>query len=100
MSRAKLINGQGALEGHGILEPPARREGSVRDMRAAGRPAWASAPDRRPETAAPLSGLRPPGLEPVTGTEGRRLWNAFVDRRHHPGYRRPFGARVRHSVSG
>ncbi len=68
-------------------------------MRAADRPAWTSAPDRRPETAAPLSGLRPLGLDPVTDTEGRQLWNAFVDRHHHLGYRRPFGAHVRYSVT-
>ncbi len=85
----------GTLEGHGILTLPPKREESVRDAGAADRPAWTSAPDPRPETAAP----RPLRLEPVTGTEGRRLWNAPMDRHHHPGYRRPFGAHVRHFVT-
>ncbi len=87
------------LEGHGILELPARREESVRDMRAADRPAWTSASDPQPEIAAPLSGLRPLDLEPVTDAEGRQLWNAFVDRHHYLGYRRPFGAHVRYFIT-
>ena len=68
-------------------------------MRAAGRPAWTSASDPQPEVAARLRDLRPLGLEPVTDTEGRRLWNAPVDRHHHLGYRRPFGAHVRYLLT-
>ncbi len=87
------------LESHGILKLPARREESVRDMRAADRPAWTSASDPQPEIAAPLSELRPLDLEPVTDTEGRQLWNALVDRHHYLGYRRPFGAHVRYLLT-
>ena len=89
----------GTLEGHGIPTLPPKREDSVRDMRDADRPAWTSAPDPQPEIAAPLAELRPLKLEPVTDTEGRQLWNAFVDRHHYLGYRRPFGAHVRYFVT-
>ena len=43
------------LESHGILRLPPMREGSVRDMKAAGAPAWTSASDPQPEIAAPLA---------------------------------------------
>ena len=89
----------GTLEGYGILRLPPRREESVRDAGAADRPAWTSAPDPGPETAAPPAELRPLKLEAVADAEGRHLWNAFVDRHHHLGYRRPFGAHVRHFVT-
>ena len=83
------------LESHGILKLPPKRENSVRDMRAADAPAWTSASDPQPEIAAPLADLRPLRVEPVTDAEGRRLWNALVDRHHCPGHRRPFGAHIR-----
>ena len=83
------------LESHGILRLPPKREDSVRDMKAVDAPAWTSASDPQPEIAAPLSELRPLRVEPVTDTEGRQLWNAFVDRHHYLGYRRPFGAHIR-----
>ena len=85
--------------GHGILRLPPRREECVRDAKAADRPAWTSAPDPGPEIAAPLAELRPLRVEPVTDAEGRQLWNAPVDRHHHLGHRRPFGAHVRHFVT-
>ena len=85
------------LERHGILTLPAKREDNVRDMRPG--PAWTSASDPQPEIAAPLADLRPLGLEPVTDTEGRQLWNAFVDRHHYLGYRRPYGAHVRYFLT-
>ncbi len=87
------------LESHGILRLPPKREDSVRDMKAVDAPAWTSASDPQPEIAAPLSDLRPLRVEPVTGAEGRQLWNAFVDRHHYLGYRRPFGAHVRYFVT-
>ncbi len=87
------------LESHGILRLPPRREESVRDARAADRPAWTPASDPQPEIAAPLADLRPLKLESVTDTEDRQLWNAFVDRHHYLGYRRPFGAHVRYFVT-
>ena len=87
------------LESHGILKLPPRREDSVRDMKAVDAPAWTSASDPQPEIAAPLADLRPLRVEPVTDTEGRQLWNAFVDRHHYLGYRRPFGAHVRYFVT-
>ena len=79
------------LESHGILKLPPKREDSVRDMKAVDAPAWTSASDPQPEIAAPLADLRPLRVEPVTDTEGRQLWNAFVDRHHYLGYRRPSG---------
>ena len=87
------------LESHGILKLPPKREDSVRDMKAVDAPAWTSASDPQPEIAAPLADLRPLRVEPVTDTEGRQLWNAFVDRHHYLGYRRPFGAHVRYFVT-
>ena len=87
------------LESHGILKLPPKREDSVRDMKAVDAPAWTSASDPQPEIAAPLADLRPLRVEPVTDTEGRQLWNAFVDRHHYLGYKRPFGAHVRYFVT-
>lgn len=87
------------LESHGILKLPPKREDSVRDMKAVDAPAWTSASDPQPGIAAPLADLRPLRVEPVTDTEGRQLWNAFVDRHHYLGYRRPFGAHVRYFVT-
>jgi len=89
----------GTPGGHGILALPLRREDSVHGMGDADRPAWTPAPDPRPEIAAPPAGLRPLRLEPVTDTGGRHLWNALIDRHHHLGHRRPFGARARHFVT-
>ncbi len=71
------------LEGHGIPTLPPRREGSVRDMKAANRPDRTSASDPQPEIAVPLAALRPLRVAPVTDTEGRQLRNAFVDRHHY-----------------
>ena len=68
-------------------------------MKAVDAPAWTSASDPQPEIAAPLAALRPLRVAPVTDTEGRQLWNAFVDRHHYLGYKRPFGAHVRYFVS-
>ena len=87
------------LESHGILTLPAKRQGKVRDMRPVAMPAWTSASDPQPEIAAPLAALRPLGVEPVADAAGRELWNAFVDRHHYLGYRRPFGAHVRYFVT-
>ena len=83
------------LESHGILKLPPKREDCVRDMKAVDAPAWTSASDPQPEIAAELSELRPLRVEPVADTEGRQLWNAFVDRHHYLGHRRPFGAHIR-----
>ena len=85
------------LEGHGILTLPPKRLTKVRDMTSG--PVWTSASDRRPELRAELSELRPLRLEPVTDRDGRQLWNAFVDRHHYLGYRRPFGAHLRYFVA-
>ncbi len=85
------------LEGHGILRLPAKRAAKVREMRSG--PVWASASDLQAEFCAKLSDLRPLRLEPVADTAGRQLWNAFVDRHHYLGYRRPFGAHIRYFVA-
>ncbi len=87
------------LESHGILTLLAKREKSVRAMKAIDAPAWTSASDPQPEIAAPLAALRPLRLEPVTDTPGRQLWNALVDHHHSLGYRRPFGAHIRYIVT-
>ena len=87
------------LESHGILTLPAKRQDHVRDMKAADMPAWTSASDPQPEIAAALAALRPLGVEPVTDAAARELWNAFVDRHHYLGYRRPFGAHVRYFIT-
>ena len=85
------------LEIHGILTLPPKREDHVRDMTST--PAWTSASDPQPAIVAPLSELRPLRVEPVTDSEGRRLWSALVDRHHYLGYRRPFGAHVLYFVT-
>ena len=86
-----------ALERLGILTLPPKRQSKVRDMRSG--PAWSVASDRQPELCAELCDLRPLRLEPVIDTEGRQLWNAFVDRHHYLGYKRPFGAHIRYFVA-
>ena len=77
------------LESHGILKLPPKREEKVRAMKDADRPVWTSASDPQPEIAVSLADLQPLTLEPVTDTEERQLWNAFVDRHHYLGYRTP-----------
>ena len=62
------------LQSHGILKLPPKREDSVRDTKAADATAWTSASEPQPEIASPL-----------TDTEGRQPWNAFVDRHQWPG---------------
>ena len=87
------------LESHDILKLPPKREEKVRAMKDADRPVWTSASDPQPEIAVSLADLQPLTLEPVTDTEERQLWNAFVDRHHYLGYRRPFGAHIRYFVT-
>ena len=87
------------LESHDILKLPPKREEKVRAMKDADRPVWTSASDPQPEIAVSLADLQPLTLEPVTDTEDRQLWNAFVDRHHYLGYRRPFGAHIRYFVT-
>ena len=86
-----------ALERLGIVTLPPKRESKVRDMRSG--PEWSVASDRQPELCAELCDLRPLRLEPVTDTDGRQLWNAFVDRHHYLGYKRPFGAHIRYFIA-
>ncbi len=81
-----------ALERHGILTLPPKQEPQIRDMTSG--PVWTSAFDRRPELCADLADLRPLRLEPVAERDGRQLWNAFVDRHHYLGYRRPFAVKM------
>ena len=83
------------LERHGILRLPEKRQNMVRAN--SNKPVWGSASDPAPPVSAPLKELQPLGLEVVTDTEGRQLWNAFVDRHHYLGYRRPFGAHIRYN---
>ena len=87
------------LESHGILKLPPKREEKVRAMKDADRPVWTSASDPQPEIAVSLADLQPLTLEPVMDIEDRQLWNAFVDRHHYLGYRRPFGAHIRYFVT-
>lgn len=82
------------LEQHGILALPGKKQNMVR--RSSEKPVWTPASDPQPVIAEPLSALQPLRLELVTSTDERQLWNAFVDRHHYLGYRRPFGAHIRY----
>ena len=86
-----------ALERHGMLTLPPKRQSKVRDMRSG--PGWSVASDRQPELCAALCDLLPLRLEAVTDTDARQLWNAFVDRHHYLGYKRPFGPHIRYFVA-
>ncbi len=46
-----------------------------------------------------LSAVRPVGLERVEGREETALWNAFVERYHFLGYKRPFGCSLRYFIT-
>ena len=85
------------LEQHGIVRLPEKRQNMVRPD--SSKPVWSSASDPGPLISAPLGELQPLGLELVTDTEGRQLWNACVDRHHYLGYRRPFGAHIRYFLT-
>ena len=90
----KFLEALGRL---GILTLPPNRETKVRDMRSG--PVWTAASDRQPELCVELCDLRPLRLEPVIDTEGRQPRNAFVDRHHYHGYKRPFGAHIRFFIA-
>ena len=85
------------LARQGIITLPARREAMVRNNTQQ-KPVWTSESDPQPLIAVSLAALSPLRLERVTDTEGRQLWNAFVDRYHYLGYRKPFGEHIRYFV--
>ena len=54
--------------------------------------------EAEPEIKGVLTDLGPIELQPVRNQEDIRLWNAYVDRYHMLGYKRPFGAHQRYFI--
>jgi len=86
-----------ALEGHGILTLPAKRQAMQRFAQKPVR-AWTVLSDPQPAIADDLRELRPIRVETVASRDDEHLWNALVDRHHYLGLKKPFGAHLRQFV--
>ena len=91
------------LEREGLLELPAKEKAQQKGGR---RSARSAVPEVAGEETAPgalveceLGAVRPVRLERVEGREETGLWNAFVERYHPLGFKRPFGCSLRYFVS-
>ena len=84
------------LERHDILTLPPKVRSGFRP--GSDEPVWSTASDPQPEISASLSERGAIRLDMVTDKAERQLWNAFVDRHHYLGYRRPFGQHIRYFV--
>lgn len=89
------------LEKQGLLELPAKRGPGVPGTGQSCEPEAAmeeaTTPDSLVESA--LVEVRPVRLEGVEGREETALWNAFVERYHFLGYKRPFGCSLRYFIT-
>lgn len=87
------------LERDGELELPAKQESQRRVRSSSGLKVAVeqTAPGELLECE--LGAVRPVRLELVEGPEQTALWNAFVERYHPLGYKRPFGCSLRYFVA-
>ncbi len=89
------------LEKQGLLELPAKRgpggPGAWQSSEPEAAIEEATSPGSLLESA--LVEVRPVRLERVEGREETALWNAFVERYHFLGYKRPFGCSLRYFIT-
>jgi hypothetical protein len=84
------------MEGEGEIVLPAKRKSAIRHF-------WnhftqSDEVMEREALCGFVSGYTPIILETVQNQAGIRLWNSFIERYHHLGYKRPFGAHQRYFI--
>ncbi len=87
------------LEREGLIELPAKRGYGPRTARSARPEGQAQETSPGPLVQSDLGAVRPVRLERVEGREATALWNAFVERYHTLGFKRPFGCSLRYFVT-
>ena len=87
------------LERAGVLELPAKREAYARSGRRKKATYSSDGTEPEPNLYLDLRSLRPVWLEKVESRDDVRLWNAFLQRYHPQGTRRPFGCSLRYFVT-
>ena len=84
------------LEREGLLKLPAKRVSPGGRQKVV----IGTETDAEGELTGTVRDVAPVAVEPVTGKGEMGLWNAYVQRYHGLGYRRPFGAHQRYFVVG
>ena len=84
------------LEQQGLLKLPGKKPWRVSPQKVA----VGAETDPEGELKGTVRDLGPVAVKPVTEKPEMRLWNAYVQRYHVLGYRRPFGAHQRYFVTG
>ena len=89
------------LEKQGLLELPAKRGRGRGSTEQSGAPEAAIKEATSPGSLmeSDLAAMRPVKLERVEGREETALWNAFVERYHFFGFKRPFGCSLRYFIT-
>lgn len=90
-SCAKLLE---KLEAQGSIQLPAKR--AKRSNQRKRSHVLMARPDPQPEICGELSEVKPVELELVAEREERSTFNAYVDRYHYLGYKKPFGCTLRY----
>jgi len=88
-----------SLEKAGFLKLPAKQARGSGRRRSAKPDLAVPEPSPGPRVEATLDAIGPVVLERVVGREATALWNAFVQRYHPLGYKRPFGCSLRYYVT-
>lgn len=84
------------LEQEGLLKLPAKKPWRVSPQKVV----VGSETDPEEELTGTVRDVAPVAVNPVIEKEEMRMWNAYVQRYHVLGYRRPFGAHQRYFVVG
>jgi len=84
------------LEQEGLLKLPAKKPWHVSSQKVV----VGAETDPEGELTGTVRDVAPVAVEPVTDKAEMRLWNAYVQRYHGLGYRRPFGAHQRYFIMG
>ncbi len=84
------------LEQEGLLKLPAKKPWRVSPQKVV----VGSETDPEEELTGTVRDVAPVAVNPVIEKEEMRMWNAYVQRYHVLGYRRPFGAHQRYFVLG
>jgi hypothetical protein len=89
------------LEAQGLVKLPAKQGNGRGCKRQSAAPGAAIEEATSPGSLieSTLAAIRPVQLERVEGREETGLWNAFVERYHFLGYKRPFGCSLRYFIT-
>jgi hypothetical protein len=84
------------LQQQGLLKLPAKKPWRVSPQKVV----VGAETDPEPELTGTVRNVAPVAVKPATEKAEMRLWNAYIQRYHGLGYRRPFGAHQRYFVLG